>query len=143
MSADQARTLLDIFRCFPGIHADSDAQATGDGGVLLTMRYDDHLHGKIARMVVEHIAARVGARQHGDEVRCDAKQGAAFVRLLNYASLRPMGAARPLVAPSATPLPTLLSHALICLHRGLRAPRRRRSLQTAPCRVGQRAASDR
>ena len=113
MSADQTRTLLDIFRCFPGIHADSDAQATGDGGALLTMRYDDHLHGKIARMVVEHIAARVGARQRGDEVRCDAKQGAAFVRLLNYASLRPMGAARPSVAPAATPLPTLLSHALI------------------------------
>ncbi len=113
MSADQSRALLDIFRCFPGIHADSDARATRDGGVVLRMRYDDHLHGKIARMVVEHIAARVGARQRGDDVRGDAKQGAAFVRLLNYASLRPMGAARPLVAPSATPLPTLLSHALI------------------------------
>ena len=110
---DPPHELLDIFRCFPGIHAASTARATRDGGVVLAMRYEDHIHGKIAQMVVAHIAARVGARHRRDEVRCDAKQVVAFARLLNYASLRPMGAARPPATLSTTPLPTLLSHALL------------------------------
>ena len=110
---DPPHELLDIFRCFPGIHAASAARPTRDGGVALAMRYEDHLHGKIAQLVVAHIATRVGARQRSDEVRCDAKQVAPFARLLNYASLRPMGTARPPTTLSATPLPTLLSHALV------------------------------
>ena len=110
---DLPRELLDIFRCFPGIHAASAARETRDGGVALAMRYEDHLHGKIAQLVVAHIATRLGARQRSDEVRCDAKQVAPFARLLNYASLRPMGTARPPATLSATPLPTLLSHALL------------------------------
>lgn len=110
---DPPHELLDIFRCFPGIHAASTTRATKDGGVVLAMRYDHHIHGKIARLVVAHIAARVGARHRRDEVRCDATQVVAFARLLNYASLRPMGAARPPATLSATPLPTLLSHALL------------------------------
>ena len=110
---DPPNELLDIFRCFPGIHAASAARPTRDGGVALAMRYEDHLHGKIAQLVVAHIATRVGARQRSDEVRCDAKQVAPFARLLNYASLRPMGTARPPTTLSATPLPTLLSHALV------------------------------
>ncbi len=114
MSADRREQLLDIFKFFPGIAAGGSAvRETKDGGLVLTMAYAENVHGKIARMVVDFIAERVGARQRGKQLRCDATQGTAFVRYLNYASLRPMGAARPSAPLSATPLPTLLSHALL------------------------------
>ena len=99
---------------FPGISAASDARPTQDGGVALAMAFDDTVRGKAARLTVEIIADRVGATQDGEQRwRCDATQAQAFVRYLNYASQKPMGAARPLVKLAATPLPTLLSHALI------------------------------
>ena len=99
---------------FPGISAASAARPTQDGGVALAMAFDDTVRGKAARLTVEIIADRVGAIQDGEQRwRCDAKQAQAFVRYLNYASQKPMGAARPPARLAATPLPTLLSHALI------------------------------
>ena len=113
MSADQPAKLLEVFSFFPGIDAGSVAQGTKDGGVLLTMAYADDVYGKIARMVVDFIAERVAAQQSRTQLRCDAAQTTAFVRYLNYASLRPMGAARPHAPLRVTPLPTLLSHVLL------------------------------
>ena len=114
MATDPQRTLLDIFRFFPGISAASNVRAVPGGGVVLAMAFDDDVYGTAARMAVEIIAGRVRAeRDDGETWRCDATQAQAFVRSLSYASQRPMGAARPPARLSAKPLPTLLSHALI------------------------------
>lgn len=87
---------------------------TRDGGIALAMAFDGSAHGKAARLVVEHIIDRVGARHDGERRwRLDASQAVAFARYLNYASLRPMADARPPTGLSTTPLPTLLSRALV------------------------------
>ncbi len=114
MATGPQRELLDIFRFFPGISAASDVRPVPGGGVLLAMAFDDTAYGTAARMTVEFIAASVRARRDDEHIwRCDAAQADAFVRSANYASQRPMGAARPIAKLSATPLPALLSHALI------------------------------
>ena len=105
--------LLDIVKFFPGISAASAVRRTPGGGVDLAMAFDNTAHGVAARMTVEIIADRQGAKQQGaHRWRCSAAQARAFVRYLNYASLRPMGAARPPATFAAPPLQALLSHAL-------------------------------
>ena len=114
MANDPQRTLLDIFRFFPGISGASDVRAVPGGGVVLAMAFDDDEYGTAARIAVEIIAGRVRAERDDERTwRCDATQAKAFVRSLSYASQRRMGAARPPAKLSAKPLPTLLSHALI------------------------------
>ena len=110
--------MLDIFKFFPGIGAESTVRPAQDGGVELAMAFDDSAHGKTARMAVEFIVERVGAKQNGERSwQCDPKQTLAFKRYLNYASLRPMGRARPPAKLAVTPLPTLLSRALHAFER--------------------------
>ena len=106
--------LLDIFKFFPGISAASEVQPVPGGGVALAMAFDDTAHGTAARLTVEIIAERQGVQQQGAlRWQCNAAQAKRFVRYLNYASLRPLGPARPPAALATTPLPVLLSHTLI------------------------------
>ena len=58
--------LLEIFRFFPGVSLGSAVRPTRDGGIALAMAFDGSAHGKAARLVVEHIIDRVGARHDGE-----------------------------------------------------------------------------
>ena len=111
-AADSRRDLLDVFKFFPGIAPGSDVRSTSGGGVELAMAFDDSAHGKAAQLSVDFIIERIGAKRKDKRRRLDAKQTVAFLRYLNYASLRPMGKARPPAVLSTTPLPTLLSRVL-------------------------------
>ena len=111
VATDSRHDLLDVFRFFPGIAPGSTVRSGSDGGVELALAFDDSAHGKAAQLCVDFIIERIGAKQGGTR-RLDAKQTDAFLRYLNYGSLRPMGEARPPAELSATPLPTLLSRVL-------------------------------
>lgn len=113
MATDSRRDLLDVFKFFPGIALGSTVRSTPDGGLELAMAFDDSAHGKTAQLCVDFIIERIGAKQSGKKRCLDAKHAVPFLRYLNYASLRPMGEARPPAELSVTPLPTLLSRVLL------------------------------
>ena len=136
-------TLPAVFERFPGIATAEAAGAAShvhvDGDrALAVLVFANDIHGETARLAVDFIFSHMGNGRRLDgraPVQADAsnacpcatsgaiyfacaeRQLAVFLRMLTYASARPMGPALPKEKLATTPLSFLLSHAFNAFER--------------------------